>query len=52
MYSIRGKRAFFELLPELAKASNVRLTVLRLNEEAIAWQLTWEKLSGGSSLVI
>ena len=40
LYSIRGKRAFFfELLPELAKASNVRLTVLRLNEEAIAWQL-------------
>ena len=40
LYSIRGKRAFFfELLPELTKASNVRLTILRLNEQAIAWQL-------------
>ena len=40
LYSIRGKRAFFfELLPELAKAGSVRLTILRLNEDAIAWQL-------------
>ena len=40
LYSIRGKRAFFfELLPELAKTGRVRLTILRLNEQAIAWQL-------------
>jgi len=40
LYTVRGKRAFFfELLPELAKAGKVRLTILRLNEEAIAWQL-------------
>ena len=34
-----NERFFFELLPELTKASNVRLTILRLNEQAIAWQL-------------
>ncbi len=40
LYSVRGKRAFFfELLPELAKKGMVRLSILRLNEEAIAWQL-------------
>ena len=40
LYTVRGKRAFFfELLPELAKTGKVRLTILRLNEEAIAWQL-------------
>ena len=40
LYTVRGKRAFFfELLPELAKEGKVRLTILRLNEEAIAWQL-------------
>ncbi len=40
LYSIRGKRAFFfELLPELAKTGRIRLTILRLNEDAIAWQL-------------
>ena len=40
LYTVRGKRAFFfELLPELAKTGKVRLTILRLNEEAISWQL-------------
>ena len=40
LYTVRGKRAFFfELLPELAKKGKVRMTILRLNEEAIAWQL-------------
>jgi CelD/BcsL family acetyltransferase involved in cellulose biosynthesis len=40
LYTVRGKRAFFfELLPELAKTGKVRLTILRLKEEAIAWQL-------------
>jgi len=40
LYTVRGKRAFFfELLPELAKTGMVRLSILRLNEEAIAWQL-------------
>ena len=40
LYTVRGKRAFFfELLPELAKTGRLRLTILRLNEEAIAWQL-------------
>ena len=40
LYTVRGKRAFFfELLPELGKTGKVRLTILRLNEEAIAWQL-------------
>ena len=40
LYTVRGKRAFFfELLPELAKTGRLRLTILRLDEEAIAWQL-------------
>lgn len=40
LYSIRGKRAFFfELLPELAITGKVRLSILRLDETAIAWQL-------------
>jgi CelD/BcsL family acetyltransferase involved in cellulose biosynthesis len=40
LYSIRGKRAFFfELLPELAKVSLIRLSILRVEEQPVAWQL-------------
>jgi len=40
LYSIRGKRGFFfELLPELAQSSRVRLSVLRVDDQPIAWQL-------------
>tara|TARA_X000000950_G_scaffold285727_1_gene392444 strand:- start:775 stop:1917 length:1143 start_codon:yes stop_codon:yes gene_type:complete len=40
LFSIRGKRAFFfELLPELAKKGMVRLSILRLDNQPIAWQL-------------
>jgi hypothetical protein len=40
LFSIRGKRAFFfELLPELAKKGMVRLSILRLDDHPIAWQL-------------
>lgn len=40
LYSIRGKRAFFfELLPRLAKEGKLRLSILRINDQAIAWQL-------------
>jgi CelD/BcsL family acetyltransferase involved in cellulose biosynthesis len=40
LYSIRGKRGFFfELLPELAKSKKVRVSVMRLDEQPIAWQI-------------
>ncbi len=40
LYSIRGKRAFFfELLPNLARSGQVRLSIMRLDEQPIAWQL-------------
>lgn len=40
LYSIRGKRAFFfELLPELAKAGRVRVSVMRMDDRPIAWQI-------------
>jgi CelD/BcsL family acetyltransferase involved in cellulose biosynthesis len=40
LFSVRGKRAFFfELLPELAKKGMVRLSILRLDNQPIAWQL-------------
>ncbi len=40
LYSIRGKRAFFfDLLPKLAKKGRVRLTMIRVDEEPIAWEL-------------
>ena len=40
LYTIRGKRAFFfELLPELAKSEQVRISMLRVDDHPIAWQL-------------
>jgi hypothetical protein len=40
LYSIRGKRGFFfELLPELAKAKRARVSVMRLDDRPIAWQI-------------
>ena len=40
LYSIRGKRAFFfDLLPKLAKNGRVRLTMIRVEDEPIAWEL-------------
>ena len=40
LYSIRGKRAFFfELLPKLAKKGRVRLSMIRINDEPIAWEV-------------
>ena len=40
LYSIRGKRAFFfDLLPKLAKKGRVRVTMIRVDEEPIAWEL-------------
>lgn len=40
LYSVRGKRAFFfELLPELAKAGRIRLSIMRVDDQPIAWQL-------------
>ena len=40
LFSVRGKRAFFfELLPELARGGMVRLSILRLDDQPIAWQL-------------
>jgi CelD/BcsL family acetyltransferase involved in cellulose biosynthesis len=40
LYSIRGKRGFFfELLPELAKSGRVRVSVMRLEDQPIAWQI-------------
>ena len=40
MYTIRGKRGFFfELLPELAKHGNVRVSILSLDQRPIAWQV-------------
>ena len=40
LYSIRGKRGFFfELLPELAKSGRVRVSVMRLDDQPIAWQI-------------
>ena len=40
LYSIRGKRGFFfELLPELAKSDEVRISFLRVNDHPVAWQL-------------
>lgn len=48
LYTIRGKRGFFfELLPELAKFSRVRIAFLRVDDHPIAWQL--ELLSPGYS---
>jgi hypothetical protein len=48
LYSIRGKRGFFfELLPELAKAGQVRVSFLRVDDHPVAWQL--ELLSPGYS---
>ena len=40
LYSIRGKRAFFfDLLPKLAKKGRVRVTMIRVDEEPIAWEV-------------
>lgn len=40
LYSIRGKRAFFfDLLPKLAKKGRVRITMIRVDDEPIAWEL-------------
>jgi len=40
LYSIRGKRGFFfELLPELARTGEVRVSFLRVDDHPIAWQL-------------
>ena len=40
LYSLRGKRAFFfDLLPKLAKKGRVRVTMIRVDEEPIAWEL-------------
>jgi CelD/BcsL family acetyltransferase involved in cellulose biosynthesis len=40
LYSIRGKRAFFfDLLPKLASNGRVRLTMIRVEDEPIAWEL-------------
>jgi len=40
LYSIRGKRAFFfDLLPKLAKKGRVRLTMIRVNDEPVAWEV-------------
>ena len=40
LYSIRGKRAFFfELLPKLAQKGRVRVSMIRINDEPIAWEL-------------
>ena len=40
LYTIRGKRGFFfELLPELAKSSRVRVSLLRVDDQPVAWQL-------------
>tara|TARA_B100000676_G_C17998341_1_gene799303 strand:+ start:83 stop:847 length:765 start_codon:yes stop_codon:yes gene_type:complete len=40
LYSIRGKRGFFfELLPELGKSGRVRLSLMRLDDRPIAWQI-------------
>ena len=40
LFSVRGKRAFFfELLPELAKKGMIRLSILRVDDQPIAWQL-------------
>lgn len=40
LYSIRGKRAFFfDLLPRLAKKGRVRLSMIRINDEPIAWEV-------------
>jgi CelD/BcsL family acetyltransferase involved in cellulose biosynthesis len=48
LYTIRGKRAFFfELLPELAKSEQVRISMLRVDDHPIAWQL--ELLQRGKS---
>ncbi len=41
LYSIRGKRGFFfELLPELGKNARARLSLLRVNDEPVAWDLS------------
>jgi CelD/BcsL family acetyltransferase involved in cellulose biosynthesis len=48
LYTIRGKRAFFfDLLPELAKSGQVRISMLRVDDHPIAWQL--ELLQRGKS---
>ena len=40
LFSIRGKRAFFfDLLPKLAKNGRVRLTMIRVNDEPVAWEV-------------
>ena len=40
LYTIRGKRGFFfELLPELAKSKRARVSVMRLDDRPIAWQI-------------
>ncbi len=40
LYSIRGKRGFFfELLPELARRGRVRVSLLRVDDHPVAWQL-------------
>ena len=40
LYTARGKRGFFfELLPELAREGRVYLSILRVDEEPIAWQI-------------
>lgn len=40
LFSIKGKRGFFfELLPELGKQDSVRLSILKVGEKPIAWQL-------------
>jgi CelD/BcsL family acetyltransferase involved in cellulose biosynthesis len=40
LYSIRGKRAFFfELLPKLARKGRVCVTMIRVEDEPVAWEL-------------
>ena len=40
LYSIRGKRAFFfDLLPMLAKKGRVRVSMIRVDDEPIAWEV-------------
>jgi hypothetical protein len=46
LYTIRGKRGFFfELLPQLARSGEVRVSFLRVDDHPVAWQL--ELLSPG-----
>ena len=40
LYTIRGKRGFFfELLPELARSKRVRISILYVGQEPVAWEV-------------